>query len=86
MFSDCNTLADLNARRIKLSTEGIDLIDINNAYNSRRQEILTSHKPFVKLTPIIVKAEEVVKVVAIPVVGRSQTKGCIEMVENGFLY
>lgn len=86
MFENCGTLAELNAARIKASSEGIDLITINNAYNARRQDILTTRKPFVALTPIVVKPREVKDYCGVPVAGRSTVAGCIQLTASGFLY
>lgn len=86
MFEECNTLAELNAARIKASSEGIDLIELNNAYNARRQEILTARKPYVQLKPIVVAPKEVIQYCGVPVVGRTQVAGCIQLTDKGFLY
>ena len=86
MFDDCKTLAELNAARIKATTGDCDLVAINNEYNKRRQEILTTRKPFVELTPIIVKPREVVQYCGIPVAGRSEQIGTIQLTNVGFLY
>lgn len=87
MFETCKNLAELNAERVKLSTqEGCDLISINNAYNLRRKEIIAGHKPYLTLEPVVVTAREVIQMSGIPVVGRSTTPGVIEMTNVGFLY
>jgi hypothetical protein len=86
IFDDCNTLAELNAERIKATTSDVDLVTINNMYNERRQELLTSKKPFVVLKPVIVKPREVTRYSGIPIVGRTKYPGCIQLTDSGFLY
>ena len=56
MFDDCTSLAELNAARIKAVNSGKDLITVNNAYNKRRQEIMSQRNDFKKLQPIFIKA------------------------------
>lgn len=86
MFEQCKTLAELNAARIKETSNGTSLVEVNNAYNQRRQEILMVKKNYVKLEPIHVKAREVNKYCGVPVAGRSNKAGCIELTKSGFLY
>lgn len=86
MFKECKTLAELNAKRIQATTQGIDLVEVNNAYNIRRQEILTARKPFVQVIPIVVKPKEAQQFCGVPVVGRTNKVGCIELTDKGFLY
>lgn len=86
MFENCNTLAELNAARISMTNSGAELIDVNNAYNKRRQEILSERANFVKLTPIVVKAREVTRYCGIPLAGRTTEKGTIQFSAKGFLY
>lgn len=87
MFENCNSLADLNAERVKLSSQpGCDLVSINNAYNQKRKDIIAGHKPYLTLEPVVVSAREVVQMAGIPVVGRSTVPGVIEMTNAGFLY
>ena len=86
MFSSCNTLAELNAARIKAAGEGADLMTVNNEYNKRRQEILNSRVSFVRLTPIVVKPRETQQYCGVPVFGRSEEKGVIQFTKQGFLY
>ena len=85
MFEECNTLTELNAARIKASSDGIDLITVNNAYNNRRREILDTKKPFVVLTPIVVSPREIKRYSGVPVVGRTSIPGCIQLTDKGFL-
>ena len=86
MFEECTSLAELNAARIQATTGDCDLVSINNAYNKRRQEILTAKKPFMELSPIIVQPREVIKYCGVPVIGRSEQFGVIQLTESGFLY
>lgn len=86
MFETCNTLAELNAARISATNEGGDLTEINNAYNSRRQEILNSRSKVFHLTPIIIQPDEVTQYCGIPIAGRSSEVGCIKLTPKGFLY
>ena len=86
MFEECKTLMELNAARIKASSDGIDLTTVNNCYNQRRQEILSAKKPYVELQPIVVKARDIQKYCGIPIAGRSKVEGCIQLTPAGFLY
>lgn len=85
MFSKCNTLAELNAERARLSLT-MPLTEINAAYNLRRNEILSSRVDYIKLTPIIVTPEQPVKYAGIPIAGRSNKKNTIELTKEGFLF
>lgn len=86
MFEECNNLAELNAARIKAANESTDLVALNNAYNKRRQEILSEKKNYVQLKPIPFKTREVLQYCGIPVAGRSPEPGTIVLTEKGFLY
>lgn len=87
MFENCTTLAELNAARIKATTEpDADLITINNFYNERRQELLASRAKYKKLTRITAKPVQPIQYCGVPVVGRSSKKGCIQLTPKGFLY
>lgn len=86
MFDDCNTLAELNAARIQYVSKGVNLLDVNNAYNIRRQEILNSRSRYIKLTPITATPREVTLYCGVPVAGRSKEKGVIKFTKEGFLY
>lgn len=46
MFEECKTLAELNAARIKAVTSGVNITEVNNAYNAARYDILNRRKPF----------------------------------------
>lgn len=85
MFENCNSLAELNAERIKLSAT-IPIVELNNAYNVRRQEILNSSTSFKRVTPITVLPGEIVTYAGVPIAGRSTIPGCIQLTEGGFLF
>lgn len=85
MFSHCNSLAELNAERIKLS-KTIPIVELNNAYNARRQEVLNSSTSFKRVHPVTVIADNAIKYAGIPIAGRSHKPGCIILTEGGFLY
>lgn len=85
MFEACETLSQLNAERVRLSqTENI--VEVNNAYNARRIEILSARLNFNKLTPVFVTIEEAVKYSGIPIAGRSSEVNTIELTPSGFLF
>lgn len=87
MFSNCKTLAELNAARISLSAEpNADIVSINNAYNKRRTEIMETRKPFVKLTPTVCSPRPVQRLSGIPITGRSSKPATIEITGSGILY
>lgn len=85
MFENCTSLSELNAERIKLSSN-VDLVELNNAYNAARTKIINSRNHYVKLTPIFPKLEPVTKYCGVPVVGRSTKEGFLMMTEKGFLF
>jgi hypothetical protein len=85
MFSHCNSLAELNAERIKLSAT-VPIVELNNAYNQRRQEVLNASTSFKRVHPITVIPEPVTKYAGIPIAGRSPVPGCIKLTEGGFLF
>lgn len=85
MFEECNTLAELNAARTKLSlTE--DLVVLNNAYNARRSEILQKRSNFVRQEFIKCAPNPVIKYCGIPLAGESKEPGVIKLTERGFLF
>lgn len=84
MFSDCSTLAELNAARIQAAGT-MDIITVNNAYNARRAEILQARSNFTRITPVFVTIAEPVKYSAVPVAGYSQEPGVIQFTPSGFL-
>lgn len=86
MFDDCTSLAELNAARIKAVNSGKDLITVNNAYNKRRQEIMSQRNDFKKLQPIFIKARTVTMFQGVPVCGRSTEPNTIVLTQGGFLY
>lgn len=85
MFENCSTLGELNAERIKLSSEGHPLVELNNAYNKRRQEILSSRKPYVELRKIVPAAFTPTQYSGIPVAGYNSKAGTITLTPKGFL-
>lgn len=94
MFSSCNNLTELNSTRSKLISElaakhgNLTAMtqEINNAYNARRQEILstkiTPYKPFVSTR---YPRQERVQYSSVPIRGVSTKPGTIEMTRQGFL-
>lgn len=86
MFKSCKSLLELNAERGRLVTEGVDITTINNAYNARRQELLSQRKPFTEVKPIKILPREVQQFMGIPIAGKSPISGVITLTENGFLY
>lgn len=86
MFREVRTLRDLNAARIRLSSEeGADLMAINNAYNEARQRIMTERKPYNILTPVIVKARDCAVHRSIPIAGPCPVPGTIQLTQKGFM-
>lgn len=88
MFENCNTLRDLNAARVKaVSVDKMDVTEVNNAYNARRQQILESatHADFKIITfhPLVFEAGP--KYSSLPIVGTATKLGCIELNAEGFL-
>lgn len=85
MFRHCNTLAELNAERIKLS-KTIPIVELNNAYNARRNEVLNSTASYKRVMPTILTPKVPVQYAGVPVAGRSDKPGSIILTEGGFLY
>ena len=85
MFETCNTIAELNAARVQASATN-DLVEVNNAYNKRRQEIINSRPSFVRCKKLTGKPRPVQRCCYIPVIGRSDTPNTIVLTEKGFTY
>lgn len=86
MFEHCETLSQLNSERIRLS-QTHSLVEVNNAYNVRRAEILQAKQTeFIKLTPVFVTLPQPVKYMGIPIAGRAQKPNTISLTPKGFLY
>lgn len=84
MFNNCNTLAELNAARIKAVSSGEDITAVNNAYNARRFEILNQRKTFALLQFKPVPDPEPVLYKTLPIAGNSTDLGVIIYKEEGF--
>lgn len=85
MFEQCSSIAELNAERIKLSAT-MDLVELNNAYNARRNEILQQRSNFTRVNFIKCVASPVVKYCGVPVCGKSEVPGVIKLTQEGFLF
>lgn len=83
MFKDCKSLAELNAERIQLlQKDGVDPLEINNAYNARKLQLLSESEltnRFARVNPIILEAEPVQEYSSIPFVGDPLRGGCISL-------
>lgn len=84
MFKECNTLAELNAARIKAVSSGIDIMEVNNAYNARRFEILNQRKSFTMIQFKPVPNPEPVQYKTLPIAGLSPELGVLMYKEEGF--
>lgn len=85
MFETCTNLSELNAERIRLTTEGVPLVEVNNAYNEKRQKILTSRKPYVELRKLVPKAYTTKQYSGMPIAGKSDKVGSLILTSKGFL-
>lgn len=86
MFENIKTLADLNAARIRASSEEFaDLVSINNAYNTARQRIVSERPPFNILHKVKVTPRECAQHAGIPVLGNCANMGTIQLTKKGFL-
>lgn len=45
MFSECNTLQELNMRRRELQAQGRPAVEVNSAYNKARKELVMASTP-----------------------------------------
>lgn len=77
MFEECKTLAELNAARIKAVSSGVDITEVNNAYNAARYDILNRRKPFTVVTFKPVPDPQVAIYQTIPIGGMSGEAGTI---------
>lgn len=86
MFESCNTLAELNATRMKL-IDSVDTVTLNNAYNVRRTEILNTKPMFTKPNFITIIPAPAQTFAGIPCAGKSTVAGCIQFKPGvGFFY
>lgn len=85
MFEDCNTLAELNAART-LAAQNNPIVEVNNAYNARRIEILNARVTYRKVTPVFVTVADPVTYCGVPVAGRCAEANVIRLTQRGFLY
>ena len=87
MFESCETLADLNAERAKMClAENVNIVQLNNEYNSARLRIISERNQFIKLTPIYPSYEPAQQFSGIPIAGRSTDLNCIQLTPQGFYY
>ncbi len=89
MFDNCTTLAELNASRIQAVQAGGNIVDINNAFNARRKDIInkeSNNGSYTKLKVIKVTPDETVNYCGVPVAGRSSKIGVIQFTPQGFYY
>ncbi len=84
MFDNCETLAELNAARIKAVSSGEDVTMVNNAYNARRYLILNKRKPFTVVTfkPVPTVQPSVYK--TLPIEGDTPELGVLIYGKSGF--
>ena len=85
MFEECTTLAQLNAARVQ-AIQSANQVEVNNAYNKRRAEIIATKTVYTQLTPIEAHKVEMPVMSCVPLIGRSKERGCIALTEKGFLY
>ena len=85
MFEECTTLAQLNAARVQ-AIQTANQVEVNNAYNKRRAEIIATKTVYTQLTPIEARKVEMPIMSCVPLIGRSKERGCITLTEKGFLY
>ena len=85
MFENCDTLAALNAERVRLSAT-MDLAELNNAYKKHREEIQQQRANYTRVKFYKCVANPVVKYCGVPVCGRSDTPGVIKLTQEGFLF
>ena len=83
MFSDCNTISELNFKRSKIATVE-NMTEVNNAYNARALEIRSASSEFKPLLRRPFKPNEVQMVTCIPYCGPSQEAGVITLTPQGF--
>lgn len=84
MFSNCNTLKELNIARVQKCSDGVPIVEVNNAYNARKKEIMAGNVhytkvPYVKL-PVNPSADYLATLLY---KGPSSDKGVIKITPEG---
>lgn len=84
MFSKCNTLSELNAARVKACAEGTPIVEVNNAYNKRKQEILTTGYNYTRYSTVPVQIEKPGSYISTLLYkGKSSKPGVIQITKDG---
>ena len=88
MFENCSTMLELQAERSRLQLnnwDGYTETEVNNAYNSRKQEIIRGHVHRFEFKRIQATPRPVQQYCGVPIAGDSPKPGHIILTENGFL-
>lgn len=87
VFEQCNSLSELNARRVQIASSGtVSITEINNAYNRRRTELINTQQSYKKLSPVQLSFTEQVQASSLPLGGRSPKKNTIVISSGGILF
>lgn len=84
MFAECTNLRDLNAARIKACSEGMPLVEVNNAYNERRKQLMSSSNRYTNIDTVKVEINMPdTPLASLMYLGEGRTPGLIEITQKG---
>ena len=84
MFEKCTTLRELNAARVEEAAKGTNIVEVNNAYNARKKELMNSSVNYTRVETIPVNIETESQYLASLVYKGPSTKpGTIEITPQG---
>ena len=85
MFSDCTNITELNKKRIELmSKPGANILEINNSYNVKRQELNNPKVAVSHLTKIVPVSKNFPHVCTIPII-HGDNPNIIKLTSKGFI-
>lgn len=84
MFEECKTLTELNQARVQKCSEGVPIVEVNNAYNNRKKELLSSNISFKRINTVPVKVPVIEHCFArLVFAGESDIPGLIRITPEG---
>lgn len=84
MFENCMSLKELNMARVQACSSGVPIVEVNNAYNNRKKELLASNVVFTQVNVIPVKITKPDCYTATLVYrGQSRRLGVIDITKDG---
>lgn len=84
MFENCMSLKELNMARVQACAEGTPIVEVNNAYNQRKKELMASSVSFTRVNTVPVTINKPEGYIATLVYrGQSTKPGVIEITKEG---